>query len=150
MIFSAVYLLVRCLLRCLMVLVRGEVSKDAELLVLRHQNAILRRQISRVRYQPGDRLWLTAMSRLVPRGRWGEVFNGDPGDSDAGIDPAARRAGPTWKQFLTAQARGITAHPDGAWTTQTARNLLMDLATVTMRMTSRLEIQRRSSKRSSC
>jgi putative transposase len=80
---------------------------------------------------------------------------------DAGIDPAPRRAGPTWRQFLTAQARGIiavdfvhvdtvllrrvyallviehgtrrahlagiTAHPDGAWTTQAARNLLMDL-----------------------
>jgi len=80
---------------------------------------------------------------------------------DAGIDPAPRRAGPTWRQFLTAQARGIlaadfvyvdtvllrrvyalvvighgirrahlagvTAHPDGAWTTQAARNFLMDL-----------------------
>jgi putative transposase len=80
---------------------------------------------------------------------------------DAGIDPAPRRTGPTWKQFLTAQARGIlaadfvhvdtvllrrlyaliviehgtrrvhpagiTANPDGAWTTQAARNLLMDL-----------------------
>jgi hypothetical protein len=28
---------------------------------------------------------------------------------DAGIDPAPRRAGPTWRQFLTAQARGIMA-----------------------------------------
>ena len=48
MIFSAVYLLVRCLLGCLMVLTRREVSKDAELLVLRHENAVLRRQVSRV------------------------------------------------------------------------------------------------------
>src|SRR2546428_9967507 len=57
-----------------MVLARREVSKDAELLVLRHQNAVLRRQIGRVRYQPGDRLWLAALSRLIPRHRWGEVF----------------------------------------------------------------------------
>jgi putative transposase len=79
---------------------------------------------------------------------------------EAGIGPAPRRTGPTWKQFLTAQARGIiaadfvhvdtvllrrvyaliviehgtrrihlagiTASPDGARTTQAARNLLMD------------------------
>ena len=74
MIFSAIYLLVRCLLGCLMVLARREASKDAELLVLRRENAVLRRQISRVRYQPGDRLWLAALSKLVPRHRWSEVF----------------------------------------------------------------------------
>jgi putative transposase len=54
-IVSVLYLLVRCLLGCLMVLARREVSRDAELLVLRHENAVLRRQISQVRYQPGDR-----------------------------------------------------------------------------------------------
>ena len=74
MIFSAIYLLVRCLLGCLMVLARREVSKDAELLVLRHDNAVLHRQISRVRYQPGDRLWLAALSRLIPRRPWDEMF----------------------------------------------------------------------------
>ena len=35
---------------------------------------MLRRQISRVRYQPGDRLWLAALSRLMPRHRWSDVF----------------------------------------------------------------------------
>jgi putative transposase len=45
-------------------------SKDAELLVLRHANAVLRRQAGRVRYQPADRLWLAALSRLISRGRW--------------------------------------------------------------------------------
>src|SRR6266436_7048890 len=72
--FSVVYLVVRRLLGCQMVLARGEVSKDAELLVLRHENAVLRRQIGRVRYQPSDRLWLAVLSRLIPRRRWGEVF----------------------------------------------------------------------------
>jgi putative transposase len=65
-IVSVVYLLVRGLLGCLMVLARREASKGAELLVLRHENAVLRRQISRVCYQPGDRLWLAALSRLIP------------------------------------------------------------------------------------
>jgi len=74
MIFSVVYLLVRCLLSYQAVLAHDEASKDAELLVLRHENAVLRRQIGRVRYGPGDRLWLAALSRLVPRRRWSEVF----------------------------------------------------------------------------
>ena len=74
MIFSVVYLLARGLLGCLMVLARREVAKDAELLMLRHENAVLRRQTGRVRYQRADRLWLSALSRLIPRHRWGEVF----------------------------------------------------------------------------
>jgi putative transposase len=177
-VISAVYLLVRCLLGCLTVLARCPASKDAELLVLRHENVVLRRQIARVRYDPGDRLWIAALSRLVPRRRWGEVFAvtpatllawhrrllahkwdytsrrrpGRPSTSaairtlviriatenpswghrrvqgelvrlghqiaastvwqilhDAGIGPAPRRTGPTWKQFLTVQAHGIIA-----------------------------------------
>ena len=55
-----------------------EASKNAELLVLRHENTVLRRQLCRVRYQPGGRLWLAALSRLLPRRRWEEVFHRDP------------------------------------------------------------------------
>jgi len=35
---------------------------------------MLRRQTSKIRYQPGDRLWLAALSRLIPQHRWSEVF----------------------------------------------------------------------------
>ena len=43
---SLVYRLVRCLVSLLAVLVRSDLSKDAELLVLRHENQVLRRQLS--------------------------------------------------------------------------------------------------------
>jgi putative transposase len=55
---SMLYQLVRCLLGLIAVLVRRDLSKDAELLALRHQNAVLHRQVSRVRYTPADRVWL--------------------------------------------------------------------------------------------
>ena len=66
--------LVRGLLGLAVVLVRRDLSKDAELLVLRHENTVLRCQIARVHYTPGDRAWLAALSRLLPRRRWVEVF----------------------------------------------------------------------------
>jgi len=73
-IFSVFYLVVRCVLGSLMVLARRQVSEDAEFMVLRHENVVLRRQTGRVRYEPADRLWLAALSRLIPRRRWAEVF----------------------------------------------------------------------------
>jgi len=176
--FSLLYLIVRCLLGVPAVLLRRDLSKDAELLVLRHEKAMLHRQIVRVRYTPADRLWLAALSRLVPRRRWRDIFPVTPATllawhrrlvarkwdysdrrrpgrpptaaviknlvlrmatenphwghrrvqgelvrlghriaastvwqirTDAGIDPAPRRSGPIWRQFLTAQAKGIMA-----------------------------------------
>jgi putative transposase len=72
---SLVYRLVRCLLGLLAVLVRSDLSKDVELLVLRHENQVLRRQLGgRPRWDHADRLWLAALSRLVGRHRWAEVF----------------------------------------------------------------------------
>jgi putative transposase len=68
---SLVYRVVRCLLGSLVVLIRSDLSKDAELLVLRHENQVLRRQFDGpVRWDHGDRLWLAALSRLAGRRWW--------------------------------------------------------------------------------
>jgi putative transposase len=74
MVFSLAYALVRWLIGLVVVLSRGDLSKEVELLVLRHENAVLRRQVPRPRYQPADRIWLAALSRCVPRRRWSAVF----------------------------------------------------------------------------
>ncbi|MFI6357365.1 integrase core domain-containing protein [Streptomyces sp. NPDC050743] len=62
------------------VLLRRETAKDAELLVLRHENAVLQRQLTHpIRYEPADRFWLAALSSLIPRRRWSSVFPITPG-----------------------------------------------------------------------
>jgi hypothetical protein len=71
---SIIYTIARRLLDALAVVVRREITKDVELLVLRHENAVLRRQVSSVRRTPADRLWLAALSRLLPRQLWAQVF----------------------------------------------------------------------------
>ena len=65
----------RALFGLLTVIVRSALSKDVELLVLRHENQVLRRHIhGRTRRDPADRLWLAALSWLSPRRRWGKFF----------------------------------------------------------------------------
>jgi putative transposase len=172
------YLLMRWLFGLAVLVIHDDGEKNAELLVLRHENAVRRRNAGRVRYEPGDRAWFAALMRFIPRRRWAEVFPVAPatllawhrrlaaGKYDtsrrrrpgrpatvrsisrltirlahenplwgyrrihgeltklgasvaastvyeilraAGIDPAPRRDGPTWRQFLHAQAAGILA-----------------------------------------
>ena len=43
--------------------------KDVEIAVLRHQLAVLHRQVARPRYAPTDRLILATLARLLPRER---------------------------------------------------------------------------------
>src|ERR1039458_10485860 len=102
-----------------MVLARREVSKDAELLVLRHENAVLRRRFGRVRYQPDDRLWLAALSRLIPRRQWGEVF---------AVTPATLLA---WHQRLVARKWDYPSPrpPGGPPTAAAIRKLAIRIAT---------------------
>jgi transposase len=54
----------------LALLARGDAAKELEILVLRHQLAVLRRQTPQPKLQPADRALLAAVSRILPRARW--------------------------------------------------------------------------------
>jgi hypothetical protein len=55
MLLKIVYLLVRRVLGVAVLVFSKDLAKDAELLVLRHENTVLRRHAGRVRYEPADR-----------------------------------------------------------------------------------------------
>ncbi|GGL59517.1 integrase core domain-containing protein [Planomonospora parontospora] len=176
MALQLLYLIFLWLSGWLMLLVRSDASKDVEILVLRHQLAVLRRQVTRPRPSWADRAVISALARMLPaadrlrvfvtpgtllrwhadlvRWRWtskrrrpgrpatrpsvrslvlrmardnplwgyrritGELagLGYRVGASTvwlilrkAGLDPAPRRTGPTWSEFLPVQASGILA-----------------------------------------
>jgi putative transposase len=67
---SFVYLVVCRLFAFLVLLARRDRSRELEILLLRHELAILRRQAGRLRFEPHDRLVLAALSRVAPRRSW--------------------------------------------------------------------------------
>jgi putative transposase len=172
------YLVVLRVFGWLALLARSDRAKDAEILILRHQVAVLQRQVKNPRLSWADRAVLAALARLLPRSqlrqlrliisprtllRWHgelvrlhwthpsrapgrprtahavralvlEMARDNPGWGyrrihgelaglghklapstvwqilkDAGIDPAPRRSGETWRAFLDAQAKTILA-----------------------------------------
>ena len=61
-------------IQLLVLLARGDAAKDLEILVLRHQLTVLRRQSPRPKLEPADRALLAAVSRVLPRARWSCFF----------------------------------------------------------------------------
>ena len=74
MLSTLAYLTLCRSIQLLALLARGDAAKDLEILVLRHQLAVLRRQSTRPKLEPGDRALLAAVSRVLPRSRWSCFF----------------------------------------------------------------------------
>ena len=70
LLLSLCYQVLGQVLQLLALRVRSNDFKDLEILILRHELAMLRRRRARPAFTPLDRIFLTAASRLLPRVRW--------------------------------------------------------------------------------
>jgi hypothetical protein len=121
-----VSLMTRWLFGLIVLVFPGNRAKNAELLVLRHENAVLRRNAGRVRYDPADRVWFAVVTRFIPRRRCAEVFPvtpatllataGSPSGNTtqaSGTGPVAgdgserRPAGRTWRKRTRCGVTGV-------------------------------------------
>ena len=74
MLASLLYVLFGRVMALVLLRFRSSDFKELEIVVLRHELAVLRRQVSRPALRPADRAFLAAASRLLPRERWRLFF----------------------------------------------------------------------------
>lgn len=74
MVISCFYWLFRHAFGLVVLRCKSDAANEVEILVLRHELAVLRRQVARPSCSPTDRVVLAALTRLLPRDRWGSVF----------------------------------------------------------------------------
>ena len=70
MLLTLCYVVLRRVLQLTVLRLRSNDLKDLEIVVLRHELAILRRRTRRPAITRTDRLFLAAASRFLPRARW--------------------------------------------------------------------------------
>ena len=70
MFWSLCYVVLRRILQLAALRLRSDEFKELEIVVLRHELAVLRRQTTRPELKPADRVFLAAASRLLPRASW--------------------------------------------------------------------------------
>jgi hypothetical protein len=115
MILSFGYLILRQVLQLIILTARGERANAVEVLVLRHQVAVLRRQVRRLDLEPADRAVLAGLSRLLPRVRWAAFF----------VTPATLLR---WHRSLIARRWTYPARPGRPPVTAQVRELVLRLA----------------------
>jgi len=78
-VLSFLYWSLRRLLELVVLRCRSEREKEIEILLLRHQLAVLERRVGRPQLTPADRAFLAALSRVLPRAAWKRSLFVTPG-----------------------------------------------------------------------